>query len=99
MWRRFRYTFIRRFFLARNGPIFGGCFEQKGVFTGWVDYVHITKFDARQVIVNVLWHLTPNTEKSTEHVRCSGCELSNQGDAYDFIAVIRYSNELSRISW
>ena len=28
-------------------------------FTGWVDYLHMTKFDGKWVIINVLWHLKP----------------------------------------
>lgn len=28
-------------------------------FTGWVDYVHMTKYKGRWVIANVLWHLKP----------------------------------------
>ena len=33
------------------------------VFTGWVDYVHMTKFNGRWVIVNVLWHLKPKAKQ------------------------------------
>ncbi|MGA7412152.1 MAG: nuclear transport factor 2 family protein [Bryobacteraceae bacterium] len=35
----------------------------KVVFTGWVDYLHMTKFNGRWVIVNVLWHRKPKTEQ------------------------------------
>jgi len=35
----------------------------KVVFTGWVDYVHMTKFNGRWVILNVLWHLKPPAQK------------------------------------
>lgn len=31
----------------------------KIVATGWVDYLHLAKFDGRWVIVNVLWELEP----------------------------------------
>lgn len=34
------------------------------VFTGWVDYVHMTKFNGRWVIVNVLWHLKPKAKQN-----------------------------------
>lgn len=33
-------------------------------FTGWVDYVHMTKFNGRWVIVNVLWHLKPKAKQN-----------------------------------
>ena len=36
----------------------------KVVFTGWVDYVHMTKFNGRWVIVNVLWHLKPKANQN-----------------------------------
>ena len=37
----------------------------------------MTKFDGRQVIVNVLWHLTP--EKSTEQVQlCVAVDVSSR---------------------
>jgi hypothetical protein len=36
----------------------------KVVFTGWVDYVHMARFNGRWVIVNVLWHLKPKANKN-----------------------------------
>ncbi len=35
----------------------------KVVFAGWVDYVHMARFNGRWVIVNVLWHLKPAPQK------------------------------------
>jgi len=32
-------------------------------FTDWLDYVHMTKFNGRCVIVNVLWHFKPTAQK------------------------------------
>ena len=31
----------------------------KVVATGWIDYLHVAKFEGRWVIVNVLWELKP----------------------------------------
>jgi hypothetical protein len=36
----------------------------KVVFTGWVDYVHMARFNGRWVIVNVLWHLKPKANQN-----------------------------------
>ena len=31
----------------------------KIVATDWIDYLHVSKFDGRWVIVNVLWEMKP----------------------------------------
>ncbi len=36
----------------------------KVVFTGWIDYVHMARFNGRWVIVNVLWHLKPKANQN-----------------------------------
>ena len=43
--------------------VYEGMASVKIVWSGWVDYVHMAKFDGRWVIVNVLWHLKPETEQ------------------------------------
>ena len=35
----------------------------KIVWSGWVDYVHMTRFNGRWVIINVLWELKPKTDQ------------------------------------
>ena len=39
--------------------VFGNAASVKVVMDGWIDYLHIAKFDGRWVIVNVLWELKP----------------------------------------
>jgi len=39
--------------------VFGNAATVKLVMQGWVDYMHIAKFNGRWVIVNVLWETKP----------------------------------------
>jgi hypothetical protein len=34
----------------------------KATMSGWVDYMHLAKWNGRWVIVNVLWELKPTDE-------------------------------------
>ena len=40
--------------------IFGNAASVRTTMSGWVDYMHMAKFNRRWVIVNVLWELKPN---------------------------------------
>ena len=40
--------------------IFGNSASAKVIASGWVDYMHLAKWNGRWVIVNVLWELKPN---------------------------------------
>jgi oligoendopeptidase F len=40
--------------------IFGNAASARATMSGWVDYMHLAKFNRRWVIVNVLWELQPN---------------------------------------
>jgi hypothetical protein len=40
--------------------IFGNAASVRSTMSGWVDYMHMAKFNRRWVIVNVLWELKPN---------------------------------------
>lgn len=39
--------------------VFGNTASVKAIMSGWVDYLHMAKFNGRWVIVNVLWELKP----------------------------------------
>lgn len=39
--------------------IFGNAASARTTMSGWVDYMHLAKFNRRWVIVNVLWELKP----------------------------------------
>ncbi|HKP38132.1 MAG TPA: nuclear transport factor 2 family protein [Pyrinomonadaceae bacterium] len=39
--------------------VFGNTASVKAIMSGWVDYMHMAKFNGRWVIVNVLWELKP----------------------------------------
>jgi hypothetical protein len=39
--------------------IFGNSASAKVIASGWVDYLHLAKWNGRWVIVNVLWELKP----------------------------------------
>jgi hypothetical protein len=39
--------------------VFGNAATVKLIMDGWVDYLHIAKFNGRWVIVNVLWEMKP----------------------------------------
>lgn len=39
--------------------IFGNAASVRTTMSGWVDYMHLAKFNRRWVIVNVLWELKP----------------------------------------
>ncbi|HKO36116.1 MAG TPA: nuclear transport factor 2 family protein [Pyrinomonadaceae bacterium] len=39
--------------------VFENTASVKAVMSGWVDYMHMAKFNGRWVIVNVLWELKP----------------------------------------
>lgn len=39
--------------------VYGGAATVKLVMRGWIDYLHIAKFNGRWVIVNVLWETKP----------------------------------------
>lgn len=39
--------------------IFGNAASARATMSGWVDYMHLAKFNRRWVIVNVLWELKP----------------------------------------
>jgi Putative lumazine-binding len=40
--------------------IFGNSASAKVIASGWVDYLHLAKWNGRWVIVNVLWELKPS---------------------------------------
>lgn len=39
--------------------VFGNTASVKAVMSGWIDYMHMAKFNGRWVIVNVLWEMKP----------------------------------------
>lgn len=39
--------------------VFGNTASVKCVMSGWIDYMHMAKFNGRWVIVNVLWEVKP----------------------------------------
>ena len=39
--------------------VFGNTASVKAVMSGWIDYMHMAKWNGRWVIVNVLWELKP----------------------------------------
>lgn len=39
--------------------VFGNSASVKATMSGWIDYMHMAKFNGRWVIVNVLWELKP----------------------------------------
>lgn len=39
--------------------VFGNTASVRATMSGWVDYMHMAKFNGRWVIVNVLWELKP----------------------------------------
>lgn len=40
--------------------IFGNAASARTTMSGWVDYMHLARFNGRWVIVNVLWELKPS---------------------------------------
>ena len=42
--------------------VFGNTASVKAVMSGWIDYMHMAKFNGRWVIVNVLWELKPQKQ-------------------------------------
>lgn len=40
--------------------VYGGIAMVKATMSGWVDYMHVARFDGRWVIVNVLWEMKPS---------------------------------------
>lgn len=43
--------------------IFGNAASAKIIASGWIDYLHLAKWNGRWVIVNVLWELKPQPAK------------------------------------
>jgi hypothetical protein len=43
--------------------VYGNTASVKAVMSGWIDYMHMAKYNGRWVIVNVLWELKPRSEK------------------------------------
>ncbi len=41
--------------------VFGNAATVKVVMSGWVDYLHIARFDGRWLIVNALWERKPSS--------------------------------------
>ncbi|MEW6206898.1 MAG: nuclear transport factor 2 family protein [Acidobacteriota bacterium] len=41
--------------------VFEGAASVKVVATGWIDYLHMAKWNGRWIIVNVLWELKPES--------------------------------------
>jgi hypothetical protein len=44
--------------------IYGNAASARATMSGWVDYMHLAKWDGRWVIVNVLWELKPREERA-----------------------------------
>jgi hypothetical protein len=42
--------------------VFGNTASVKAIMSGWIDYMHMAKFNGRWVIVNVLWELKPQAK-------------------------------------
>ena len=42
--------------------VFQNAASVKAVMSGWIDYMHIGKFNGRWVVINVLWALKPETK-------------------------------------
>ena len=42
--------------------VFENTASVKAVMAGWIDYMHMAKFNGRWVIVNVLWELKPQSK-------------------------------------
>ena len=42
--------------------IYGDVASAKAVMAGWIDYMHLAKYNGEWVIVNVLWEMKPETE-------------------------------------
>ena len=42
--------------------VFENAASVKAVMSGWIDYMHMAKFNGRWVIVNVLWELKPEAK-------------------------------------
>jgi hypothetical protein len=46
--------------------IYGGAASAKVVATDWIDYLHLTRWNGRWVILNVLWELKPHETRATK---------------------------------
>lgn len=44
--------------------VFGNAASVRATMSGWVDYMHMAKWNGRWVIVNVLWELKPRPPRS-----------------------------------
>ena len=44
--------------------VFGNTASLKATMSGWIDYMHLAKWNGRWVIVNVLWELKPPPPKN-----------------------------------
>lgn len=42
--------------------VFENAASVKAIMSGWIDYMHMAKFNGRWVIVNVLWELKPKQQ-------------------------------------
>ena len=42
--------------------VYGNVASAKAVMAGWIDYMHLAKYDGRWVIVNVLWETKPESD-------------------------------------
>lgn len=42
--------------------VFGNAASVKVVASGWIDYMHMAKYNGKWVIINVLWELKPETK-------------------------------------
>ena len=42
--------------------IYGNVASAKAVMAGWIDYMHLAKYNGEWVIVNVLWEVKPEAE-------------------------------------
>lgn len=46
--------------------VFENAASVKAVMSGWIDYMHMAKYNGRWVIVNVLWELKPEKNNTGE---------------------------------
>jgi hypothetical protein len=46
--------------------IYGGAASAKVIATDWIDYLHLTRWNGRWVILNVLWELKPHETRATK---------------------------------
>jgi hypothetical protein len=42
--------------------VFGNSASVKAIMSGWIDYMHMAKWNGRWVIVNVLWEMKPRAD-------------------------------------